>query len=116
MRTIILIGAWDATLFWWDWNSGSQGAIDEAMLPISAESRRQLDEWYRMYSEIYHEDHTIPNQEMEERLLDEKGFELWKRLRNELSGVYEVLFFSQRLGKPFTTPEEFDSERRRPYA
>jgi hypothetical protein len=113
MRVIILIGGWDSTLFWWDWNHGTQGRIDEATLPISAELRRQLDEWYTTYSELYHQDHESPVPDLEKRLLDDKGREIWQRLQAELDGVYRALLFSQQFGRPFETPEEFDLERRK---
>jgi hypothetical protein len=113
---IILIGGWDSTLFWWDPNCGSRGRIDEATLPISADLKRQLDDWYRTYSELYHGDGEGPVPVLEERLLDDKGLEIWKRLREELDGVYEVLFFSHQFSCPFASPEHFDLERRKTYA
>jgi hypothetical protein len=116
MNPIILIGGWDSTLFWWDWHCGAKGRIDEATLPISADLKRQLDDWYRTYSELYHEGDEKPVPVLEERLLDDKGLEIWKRLREELDGVYEVLFFSHQFSYPFSSPEEFDSERRKTYA
>ena len=110
------MGGWDSTLFWWDWNRGPQGRIDEATLPITAELRHQLDQWYAIYSELYHQENDGPPAEIEKRLLDDKGIEILKRLRAELAGAYEVLLFSEQFGRPFRTLEELDSERRKPYA
>ena len=116
MRTIILMGGWDSTLFWWDWNRGSQDRIDEATLPITPRLRHQLDQWYAVYSELYHQDNKGPPAEMEKRLLDDKGIEIWNQLQMELAGTYEVLLFSQQFSRPFKNPEELDLERKKPYA
>ena len=107
------MGGWDSTLFWWDWNHGSQGRIDEATLPISPKLRRQLDDWYMTYSNLYHQEGEVPAPDLEKRLLDDKGIEIWQRLRAELAGAYQVLLFSQQFGRPFETPEELDLERRK---
>jgi hypothetical protein len=114
MRTIILLLDWDSTLFWGDPEGGSR--IDEKTLPISPSLRRRLDDYYKHYSELYYRDTTRPVPALEKRLLDDTGLEIWKQLREELAGVYRVLFYSDELEDSFETPEEFVARRKNVYA
>ena len=116
MRTIILLLDWDSTLFWRDAEGG--GRIDEATLPISAGLKRRLDEYYLHYSELYNQDsHPIPDvPNLEKRLLDDAGLEIWRQLRAELAGIYRVLFYSEELGDSFDSPEAFVARRKEIYA
>lgn len=112
MRTIILLLDWDSTLFWRDAEGG--GRIDEDTLPISAELKRCLADYYLHYSELYHQEaRPLPDvARLEKRWLDDRGLEVWKQLRAELVGVYRVLFYSEELGDSFETPEEFVRARK----
>jgi hypothetical protein len=114
MRTIILLLDWDSTLFWRDAEGG--GRIDEATLPIRPELRRRLDDYYKHYSELYYRDTTRPVPELEKRLLDNTGLEIWEQLRAELAGIYRVLFYSDELEDSFENPEEFVARRKVVYA
>jgi len=114
MRTIILLLDWDSTLFWRDTEGG--GRIDEGTLPISSELRRRLDDYYKHYSELFYRDGYGPVPDLEKRLLDDTGLEIWRQLRAELAGIHRVLFYSEELGDSFETPEEFVAARKELYA
>ena len=105
MRTIILLCDWDSTLFWRD--SEGQGRIDETTLPISDELKRRLLYYYKHFSDLYYEDNSPPVPDLEKRILDDVGLDIWRQLRVELDGVYRVLFHSDELSHPFESPEEF---------
>jgi hypothetical protein len=114
MRTIILMLDWDSTLFWRDAAGG--GRIDEATLPISTGLKRRLDDYYRHYSDLFFRDGYGPVPDLEKRLLDDTGLEIWRQLRAELAGIYEVLFDSEEFGCSFDSPEEFLAARKAVYA
>jgi hypothetical protein len=114
MRTIILLLDWDSTLFWRDAEGG--GRIDEATFPISDALKRRLSDYYKHYSELYYLDTSRPVPDLEKRLLDDTGLEIWQQLRSELSGVYRVLFHSEELEDSFESPEDFIARRKEAYA
>jgi hypothetical protein len=114
MRTIILLLDWDATLFWRDAEGG--GRIDEATLPISADLKRRLSDYYKHYSELHCQDGTRePIPDLENRLLDDTGLEIWQQLLGELDGLYRVLFQSEEFGCSFESPQEFIAKRKEMY-
>jgi hypothetical protein len=76
-------------------------------LPISPSLKLKLADYYRHYSELYLLDTKGPVPELEKRLLDDTGLEIWRQLRAELEGIYRVLFYSAELGDTFETPENF---------
>jgi hypothetical protein len=115
MRTIILLLDWDSTLFWRDVEGGDR--IDEATFPISDALKRRLKDYYKHYSQLYYLDYrgqTVPD--LEKRLLDDTGLEIWRLLRAELSGKYQVLFLSNEFICDFDDPEEFVARRKEAYA
>jgi hypothetical protein len=114
MRTIILLLDWDSTLFWRDAEGG--GRIDEATFPISDALKRRLSDYYKHYSELYFQNTGRPVPDLEKRLLDDNGLDLWQQLRAELAGVYRVLFYSDEFACEFNSPDEFITKRKEVYA
>jgi hypothetical protein len=111
VRTIILLIDYpDSTLWWREPDSGSP--VDEALLPISSDLKQQLKEYYRTYSELYLNDSKEAVADLEKRLLDGTGLELWRRLRTELAGKYHVLFHSEEFACDFDNPDEFLAARK----
>jgi len=87
------------------------GPVPPEDLGVSADLCRALHEWYRLWS-------TIENDNAHKRdetaridwgLFDTKGIELWKRLRIELSGRYEIVYYSERLNDNFGEPSELEA-------
>jgi hypothetical protein len=109
MRSIILLLDFDSTLFWRD---AEGGRIDETTLPISHDLKRQLDDYYKHYSELCYRGDYGPAADLDKRLLDDRGLVIWRQLRAELDGIYQVLFYSQEFGDSFESPEEFLANRK----
>jgi hypothetical protein len=111
MRTIILMPDWNSTLFWRD--TEGHGHIDEEALPISDSLKHRLECYYKHFSELYFEASDQPIiPDVEKRLLDDTGLEIWQMLRKELTGFYRVLFYSAEFGDSFENPEEFVAVRK----
>jgi hypothetical protein len=110
MRTLILMPDWNAVLFYRD-AKGSE-AVDEDSLPISTALKRELRDFYAWFSEMFlHDDPREPISDMDRRLMDNRGVELWECLSRELSGAYRVIFHSHELHRDFDRPEEFKAMR-----
>ena len=54
--------------------------------------------------------------QLDNRLFDDTGIELWEQLRSELHGRYRVIYYSQELAEYFETPELFRTTRKETYA
>ena len=62
-----------------------------------------------MYDEKLNEDEPAlssfsSNEEQE--IFEEEGIDLWKQLKKELASNYEVVYFSEKLGKTVANPSE----------
>jgi len=104
MRTVALSLDFDAILFWYD--EQGQEEIDEKTLGISEGLRQELDRFYFWFSELYLAADELASP-LDNRLFDDRGFELWELLRAELAGRYRVIYWSQEFGEYAETPEEF---------
>jgi hypothetical protein len=106
MRTLILMPGWNVILFWRD--AEGHGAVDESTLPISDTLKHDLRSFYAWFSELFFADHSGERASfLDRRLLDARGAELWRRLRNELDGTYRVLFYSEEFNHEFERPDDF---------
>jgi hypothetical protein len=108
MRTIALHPDFDAILFWRD--EQGQGVADECSLPLTDGCRAQLSEFYRWFTEL-HLTSDEKRSPLDARLFDERGIDLWKRVRAELEGRYGVVYYSQELAEYFETPELLSKAR-----
>jgi hypothetical protein len=110
MRTIALKLDWDSTLFFFD--AKGRDRIDEATLPISPDLKRQLDQYYKQYSDLYLLDDSPRKVDpLDKRLLDDTGLQIWQQLRAELAGSYDVIFYSFEFGEKFDDPQKFIATR-----
>jgi len=101
---------WDSTVFFFD--AEGQDRIDEETLPISADLKRQLNEYYKHYSDVYLcADFGEKATPLDERLLDDTGLQIWQQLRTELVGFYRVIFYSFEFGEKFDDPQQFIAAR-----
>jgi hypothetical protein len=109
MRTICLSPDWDAIIFWRD--EQGQDKADDRAFPLSDALRQRLDEFYKWFDELYLSADG-PRSQLDNRLFDDKGIELWEQLRSELQGQFEVIYYSQELAEYFATPELFKATRK----
>lgn len=94
---------------WWA-DGDKVGNIDPGKLPLSQETINRLKKWASAYNETLNwqdpaNSQGFPNQEAE-AAFEEEGISLWKKLQIELVPNYEVVYFSEPLGKVITDPRE----------
>lgn len=93
---------------WWV-NSKKIGDINPETLPLSQQTINRLEKWADMYDGKLNEDEPAlsgfsSNEEQE--IFEEEGIDLWKQLKKELTSNYEVIYFSEKLGKTIANPSE----------
>lgn len=95
------------------WASGDLvGNIDPAKLPLSQETIDRLYKWAAVYNTTLNWDDPAnspgfvsPEVEAD---FDEEAIKLWKQLQKELAPNYEVVYFSDILGKVLTLESELE--------
>jgi|ERR1041385_1221764 hypothetical protein len=94
----------------WDWSEDGKPIAPES-LGLSDETRRVLQEWYKLWSQIWCVDRPRNGADSQADWLrfDEKGIEVWKRVQRELAGRYQVVFYSHRLEDDFEDPEKLET-------
>jgi hypothetical protein len=92
------------------WHEGG-GAVSPEDLGISGELCRALRDWYNLWSTIETEEAYKRDEaaKIDWGLFDVKGIELWKRLRGELSGQYDVVYYRERFNSNFEEPSELEA-------
>ena len=106
MRKILLFADYlDHVL--WDRSEDGKPIAPET-LGLSEETIRLLWEWYRMWGQIEYKDRGGGDANIDWLLFDEKGISLWRRLRGELAGRYNVMFYSHRLEEDFEDPDKLE--------
>ncbi|RUS99393.1 hypothetical protein DSM106972_078350 [Dulcicalothrix desertica PCC 7102] len=99
------------------WASGDLvGNIDPAKLPLSQETISRLYKWAAVYNTTLNWDDptnspgfSSPEVEAD---FDEEAIKLWKQLQIELAPNYEVVYFSDILGKIVTDESELTEAQR----
>jgi hypothetical protein len=61
-----------------------------------------------MWGQIEYKDRGGGDANIDWLLFDEKGISLWRRLRGELAGRYNVMFYSHRLEEDFEDPDKLE--------
>jgi hypothetical protein len=114
MRTTIgtkikLMADYGCYPLWWA-SGGLIGNIDPAKLPLSQETINRLYKWAAVYNTTLNWDDpafltwfSSPSVEAD---FDEEAIKLWKQLKKELAPNYEVVYFSDILGKVVTHESE----------
>jgi len=87
------------------------GPVSPEELGVSTELCLALHEWYGLWSSIendeaYKRDETA---RIDWGHFDVKGLALWNRLRTELSGQFDVVYYSERFNDNFEEPSEFEA-------
>jgi len=93
---------------WWA-SSDKAGDIDPLTLPLSKETISHLEQWAEVYDAKLNWDDPnssgFPSLEAK-TAFEAEGISLWKQLQKELAPNYEVVYFSEPLGKVVSVPSE----------
>jgi len=95
---------------WWV-SPEKVGNIDPETLPLIQETIKRLNKWEEIYNaKLNWEDPAnSPDLSAEaEAAFEEEGISLWKQLQTELAPNYQVVYFSELLGKVLTHPSELE--------
>jgi hypothetical protein len=106
MRKLYMAPDWDGVL--WDFKGGQVNLND---IPLSDDLRSALHDWLKLHSKIW-EDEEYKNDataQLDWKLLDLRGVELWKRVRQELAGQCDVVYASHIFNDYFSDPEHLES-------
>ncbi|MEH2399751.1 hypothetical protein [Nostoc sp.] len=98
---------------WWV-SPEKVGNIDPETLPLIPETIKRLNKWEEIYNaKLNWEDPAnSPDLSVEaEAAFKEEGISLWKQLQTELAPNYQVVYFSELLGKVLTHPSELEVVR-----
>ncbi|WP_334833849.1 hypothetical protein [Nostoc sp.] len=95
---------------WWV-SPEKVGNIDPGTLPLIPETIKRLNKWEEIYNaKLNWEDpaNSPDLSEEAEAAFEEEGISLWKQLQTELAPNYQVVYFSELLGKVLTHPSELE--------
>jgi hypothetical protein len=95
---------------WWA-DADKVGNIDPARLPLSQETISHLRKWASAYNATlnWEDPANSPDLSAEaEAAFEEEGISLWKQLQKELAPNYQVVYFSELLGKVLTHPSQLE--------
>ena len=96
---------------WWA-DADKVGNIDPARLPLSQETINRLEKWAENYNATLNWQDPANSPDLsseEEAAFEEEGINLWKRLQTELAPNYQVIYFSELLGKVVNYPSELEA-------
>ncbi len=96
---------------WWA-DADKVGNIDPAKLPLSLETINRLKNWASDYNASlnWQDPANSPDLSPEaEAAFEEEGINLWKQLQAELAPNYQVIYFSELLGKVIIHPSELEA-------
>ncbi|MEH2330961.1 hypothetical protein [Nostoc sp.] len=95
---------------WWV-SPEKVGNIDPETLPLIPETIKRLNKWEEIYNaKLNWEDpaNSLDLSEEAEAAFEEEGISLWKQLQTELAPNYQVVYFSELLGKLLTYLSELE--------
>ncbi len=95
---------------WWE-SPKKVDNIDPKTLPLIQETIKRLNKWEEIYNaKLNWEDPAnSPDLSAEaEAAFEEEGISLWKQLQTELAPNYQVVYFSELLGKVLTYLNELE--------
>jgi len=113
VEKIKLMADYECYPLWWV-NSDKIGNIDPETLPLSQETISRLEKWEESYNATlnWQDPGNSPDLSPEEEAaFEQEGISLWKQLQKELAPNYEVVYFSELLGKVVNDMNELDSLR-----
>lgn len=95
---------------WWA-DGDKVGNIDPVRLPVSQETISHLRKWASAYNATLNWQDPANSLELSpeaEAAFEKEGISLWKQLQTELAPNYQVVYFSESLGKVLTDPDELE--------
>jgi hypothetical protein len=98
----------------WEVGPESHGDIDPETLPLKPQTIQRLQAWADKFNSILNEEDPASSgfdSEADRQAFDREGISLWHQVISELEPEYEVHYFSQCLGKHFSTPRELELEQ-----
>ncbi|GBF81116.1 hypothetical protein [Aphanothece sacrum] len=84
------------------WDMEDPDNIDPNELPLTQETKKRLLQWSKTYDQILSLDDPSSSDfanEIEAKVFESEGIQLWKQLQQELKPEYEVFYFSEERGK-----------------
>jgi hypothetical protein len=106
-QKIRLMAEYGPNALWWE-DSEKVGPIDPSTLPLSQGTFIQLESWSQKYDSRLNRSDPASSRDFTPEELSEfekEGINLWRKLQEELSPDYEVVYFSERLHKLLTDPD-----------
>ena len=110
-QRIRLMAEYGSESLWWD-DSEKVGPIDPAALSLSQDTILHLKKWAQQYDSRLNRSDPASSAyftDAELSKFEEEGILLWQQLREELSSDFEVVYFSERLRKVVSDPNELVS-------
>ncbi|MBC1236505.1 hypothetical protein [Nostoc sp. 2RC] len=93
---------------WWV-SPDKVGDIDPESLPLIPETISRLEKWTEVYDATLNWQDPANSPELSpeaEAAFEKEGISLWKQLQTELAPNYQVVYFSESLGKVLSDPSE----------
>lgn len=92
---------------------GKVGVIDPDELSLSSETSERLIRWGKRFDATLNWDNPLDESyrfsEHDLKDFEQEGISLWKKIQEELGSDYEVSYYSQKLRKDISNPEEISS-------
>jgi len=110
MTKIKLMTDYGCYPLWWA-DGDKVGNIDPAKLPLSQETAARLQKWADSFDDglDWDDPGNSPSPTPEElAAFEREGISLWEQLQQELAPNYEVVYFSQILGRIMTGVNELE--------
>ncbi len=93
----------------WRADGDKVGNIDPAKLPLSQETAARLQKWADSFDARKDDPGNSLSSTIEElAAFEREGISLWEQLQKELAPNYEVVYFSQILGRVMTGVNELE--------
>jgi hypothetical protein len=109
-KKIKLMADYGCDPLWWE-EPSEVGDIDPATLPLTEDTIERLHRWAKAYNATLNWQDPASSLLLSEEALsafEEEGISLWKQLQTELAPNYEVVYFSELLGKVLTDPSQLE--------
>jgi len=108
MKRIKLMADYQSFPLWWA-SPPLVGNIDPSSLPIDSETIRRLNAWACAFDATLNSEEPLASgfaSAEEEVAFEREGLDLWRHLRKQLQGSYELVYFSQHQNREYDDPEQ----------
>ena len=100
----------------WEKDPDTIGDIDPTTLPLRQKTIERLGKWADAYDATLNIDDPASSgfSSLEaQEAFEQEGISLWHQLHKELTPKYAVFYFSERLGKHLTNPNQLKSNEKK---